>query len=109
LAGGLRLHRAGLLGAQADEGVHLVVASRVAAGAAVYRDLFENRTPLAEWLLALLFELTGVDLFAARVLSVAAAVLTVAAIVAVVRLAGGGRWGSLLGGLLFAAAPLAVF
>ena len=109
LAGGLRLHRAGLLGAQADEGVHLVVASRVAAGAAVYRDLFENRTPLAEWLLALLFELTGVDLFAARVLSVAAAVLTVAAIVAVVRLAGGDRWGSLLGGLLFAAAPLAVF
>ena len=88
LAGGLRLHRAGLLGAQADEGVHLVVASRVAAGAAVYRDLFENRTPLAEWLLALLFELTGVDLFAARVLSVAAGVLTVAAIVAV---AAGGR------------------
>ncbi len=109
LAGGQRLPPAGLLGAQADEGVHLVVASRVAAGAAVYRDLFENRTPLAEWLLALLFELTGADLFAARVLAVAAGVITVAALIAVARLAGGGRWGSRLAALLFAAAPLAVF
>lgn len=109
LAGGLRLHRAGLLGAQADEGVHLYVASQVAAGAVLYRDLFENRTPLAEWLLALLVRLVGPELFAARLLAVAAGLLAVAGIIAAARLAGGDRRSSLIGALLFALSPLAVF
>lgn len=109
LAGGVRLHRAAILGTQADEGVHVFVASQVADGLVVYRDLFENRTPLVEWLLALLFRVAGPDVFMARVLTVGAGLLAVAAAIAVVRLAGGGRRAGLLGATLFALAPLAVF
>ena len=42
---GARLEKTAVLGLQADEGVHLFAAERIAAGEVLYTDLFENRTP----------------------------------------------------------------
>ncbi|MFW6068888.1 MAG: ArnT family glycosyltransferase [Chloroflexota bacterium] len=74
-----RLHNVFRLATQADEGVHITVARLVAKdGLRIYADLFENRTPGVEWLLAGLFRLVGPDLFAARVLTLGVALITVA-------------------------------
>ena len=57
LAFAIRLHRTPDLGTQSDEGVHLVVADAVSDGSVLYREIFENRTPLVEWLLAGIFSI----------------------------------------------------
>lgn len=75
----MRLHNLFRLATQADEGVHITVARLVAIdNLRIYGDLFENRTPGVEWLLAGLFRLTGPDLFAARVLTVGVVLITIA-------------------------------
>jgi hypothetical protein len=108
LAFGLRLHRLADLGVQADEGVHLVVGEQLAAGDVLYRDLFENRTPGVEWLLAAVVWMGGDGLLTGRLLSAGAALITVASLIAAGRQAGrdaGGR----LAAFLFALAPLPIF
>ena len=87
LAAGARLHQAAELGVQADEGVHVTAASRVAAGDVLYRDLFENRTPGVIWILALLFRAGGDHVLTGRVLATGAALMTIAALFAAGRLA----------------------
>lgn len=56
---GVRTFRLAQLGAQSDEGVHITIAERLAAGDVLYLELFENRTPGVEWLLALFFKVAG--------------------------------------------------
>ncbi len=74
-----RLHNVFWLATQADEGVHITVAKLVAEDRLhIYADLFENRTPGVEWLLAGWFRLVGPDLFAARVLTLGVTLITVA-------------------------------
>ncbi|MFW6183164.1 MAG: ArnT family glycosyltransferase [Chloroflexota bacterium] len=120
LTSGLRLHHSGTLGTQSDEGIHVTVAERLATGNdKIYRDLFENRTPGVEWFVAALFTLTGPSVFAARILSIGVATVTVAGVLLATReivLAGGAMDKSiapLAGGLsaatLFALAPLPLF
>ena len=108
LAFGLRLCRIADLGTQADEGVHIAVAERLAAGDALYRDLIENRTPGVEWLLGIAFWLGGGSIILGRLLSVGAAVLTVAALVSAGQQAGS-RVGGVVAAILFALAPLPIF
>lgn len=105
---GLRLCRIADLGTQADEGVHVAVAERLAAGDALYRDLMENRTPGVEWLLGIAFWLGGGSIILGRLLSVGAAVLTVAALVSAGQQAGS-RVGGVVAAILFALAPLPIF
>jgi 4-amino-4-deoxy-L-arabinose transferase-like glycosyltransferase len=114
----LRLHNTSALGAQADEGVHVTAAEQMAVGqATLYRDLFENRTPGGEWVLAGLLRLTGVAIFSARVLSVGLATLTVASLYAIGRCVTwpgdkDDRYAPVLGllaGSFFSLAPLAIF
>src|SRR5690554_285963 len=79
LAWAARLHNIFWLATQADEGVHITVARLVTEhGLHIYADLFENRTPGVEWLLAGWFRLVGADLFAARVLTLAVIIITIA-------------------------------
>ncbi len=108
LAFGLRLCRIADLGTQADEGVHIAVAERIAAGDTLYRDLMENRTPGVEWLLGIAFWLGGGSIILGRLLSVCAAVLTVAALISAGQQAGS-RAGGVVSGILFALAPLPIF
>ena len=109
LAGGLRLYGISALGTQADEGVHIAAAAQVAEGATLYRDLFENRTPAVEWLLAGIFRLTGPNIVVGRVVAVGAALLTVAGLFAAGRAAAGNAGAGAAAGLLFALAPLPLF
>lgn len=120
LTSGLRLHHSGTLGTQSDEGIHVTVAERLATGNdTIYRDLFENRTPGVEWFVAALFTLTGPSIFAARVLSIGMAALTVAGVFLATReiiLAEGPTdksvapfAGGLSAAALFALAPLPLF
>src|SRR5690606_34995536 len=79
LAWASRLYNVCWLATQADEGVHITVARLVAENELhIYADLFENRTPGVEWLLAGWFRLVGADLFAARVLTLGVITITVA-------------------------------
>jgi 4-amino-4-deoxy-L-arabinose transferase-like glycosyltransferase len=114
----VRLYRTTELGTQADEGVHIVIAERIATGEVLYRDLFENRTPGVEWLLAAVFRLAGPSLFWGRWLAVAMAAITIAALIAAGRLVladhqlnsvSGGYVAGSLSGLLFTLAPLPIF
>lgn len=123
LATAIRVQGMGVLGTQNDEGVHITVAERVAAGDTVYRDLFENRTPAVEVLLAGLFRLTGSNVVLARLASSTTAALTIAGLVlcgkvaqrrvVAGRLVGQRQWPSNIAGwaagLFFGLAPLAVF
>lgn len=115
LAAGVRLQQTAVLATQADEGVHVTVAEQVAAGEVVYRDLFENRTPGVEWLLAALFRLAGAGVFPARLVTVLAALLTVAALYLAAHEMGGAepnfsaRLAGTVAAFLFALAPLPAF
>ncbi|MFQ5420432.1 MAG: ArnT family glycosyltransferase [Anaerolineae bacterium] len=116
VAFGMRMEKTAVLGIQADEGVHLVAAGRVAAGDVLYRDWFENRTPGVEWLLAAVFRVTGSHYFVGRVLTVLASALTVAGLIAAGKGALGqdaqrglGVQAGLIAGFLFAIAPLPLF
>ena len=81
-----RLQNLDRLATQADEGVHLTVAELVAYGnMQIYEDLFENRTPAVEWLLAGFFRVAGPHIFPARVLTVAVTLLTAAILLALAR------------------------
>ena len=80
LAAGSRLFHFASQGTQADEGVHILVAERLAAGDVLYRDLFENRTPGVEWLFSIPFWLGVGSIFLGRLFSIGAALITVAAI-----------------------------
>ena len=73
-------------GIQADEGVHLTVAQGVAEGQVVYRDLFENRTPAAEWGLAGLIRLGARPLESGRLLALGAMLLSGCALITLTRL-----------------------
>ena len=73
------------LGVQADEGVHLTVAQEVAHGQAVYRDLFENRTPAAEWLLAGVIWLGGRPLESGRLLAIGATLISSCCLITLTR------------------------
>ena len=112
---GVRLEKTAVLGLQADEGVHLFAAERVAAGDVLYTDLFENRTPGVEWLLAGVFKLTGAHFFIGRVLTVLAASLTIAGLVAAGKAAflrvnkQVGIYAGIIAALLFTIAPLPIF
>lgn len=78
-----RLHNVFLLATQADEGVHITAARLVAEDKLrIYADLFENRTPGVEWLLAGWFRLVGPDLFAARMLTLGVITITIALVYA---------------------------
>lgn len=77
---GIRTFRFMHLATQSDEGVHMTVASRLLAGQKVYLDLFENRTPGVEWLLAAVFRVTTPDLFVGRALAIGMGLITVAAL-----------------------------
>jgi hypothetical protein len=109
------------LGTQNDEGLHIAVAERLAAGDVLYRDLFENRTPGVELVLAAAFRVAEPSILLGRFLSLGAVAITLAALVLSGRLsekmtwAGEGRqrgqpnmagWAA---GLLFGLAPLAIF
>ena len=118
LAWFVRLQGLPLRATQADEGVHIAVAEWVSADRMrIYADLFENRTPAVEWLLAAWFRLVGPNLYAARVLTVGVTLLTAALLLAAVRLAlssplGHGMAGTVAGSLavaLFLFAPLSIF
>lgn len=121
LAIAIRAEGMSQLGTQSDEGVHIVVAERLAAGDTLYRDLFENRTPAVEVILSGAFNLAGANVVMARLLSLATAGLTLAGLMLSakllqrksVRLSGDKvRLPNLAGwtaGLLFGLAPLAVF
>jgi len=78
LAFGLRVYRFTELGTQADEGVHITLADRMIAGDLLYRDLFWNHTPGVDWLLAATFKVTGSNVLFSRLLSIGAAMITVA-------------------------------
>ena len=121
IAFGVRSYRLAHLGAQSDEGVHITVAERLAAGDVLYLELFENRTPGVEWLLALVFKVTGPSLLLGRLLGVAMALITVAALITAGRVLQrhflnrsarqrrSGNWAAWVAAGLFALAPLAVF
>jgi hypothetical protein len=104
----LRMCRLADLGTQADEGVHIAVAERLAAGDVLYRDLVENRTPGVEWLLGAAFWLGAGSVLLGRLLSVGAAMLTMAALFAAGSQAGRPS-GGLVAMLLFSLAPLPLF
>lgn len=121
LALAIRASGASRLGTQSDEGVHVAVAEWLADGDMVYRDLFENRTPAVEVILAAAFRLAGPSVLLGRAMTLAVVTLTVAALITIGRLAqrlarpGRGRrpWQQVMAGwasgLLFGLAPLAVF
>ncbi|MEM7797892.1 MAG: hypothetical protein AAF633_01765 [Chloroflexota bacterium] len=71
-------------GIQADEGVHLTVARELADGKVIYRDLFENRTPGGEWLLAIFVSLGAPTLETGRLLSVGVTLISWAALLLLV-------------------------
>lgn len=116
-----RSYRSSSLGTQSDEGLHITAAERVASGDVLYRDLFENRTPLVEWLLALLFKIVSPNVFIGRILAQLTAVLTAALLITVMNNvnkeweAGLSKnsnikwYGSLTAALFFAFTPLAIF
>ena len=66
LAFGLRVHRWAELGTQADEGVHIVLADRLVAGDALFRDLFWNHVPGFDLLLAATFAAIGSSVLFSR-------------------------------------------
>ena len=117
----IRSYRSSTLGTQSDEGLHITAAERVALGDVLYRDLFENRTPLVEWGLALFFKISAPNVFTGRVLAQLTVVLSGALIIATVNNANkeqgeglqkssNARWfASLLAVLLVAFTPLAIF
>jgi len=120
IAFGLRIHGFADLGTQADEGVHVTVGSRLLAGDLLYRDLYWNHPPGVVLLEAASLQLAGPDLLLGRLLSVAAATLTVGFLVLASwqiglleimpdRRQGSPQWTDLLAGCLFACAPLAIF
>ncbi|MFT7586509.1 MAG: hypothetical protein ACI9EW_002946 [Cellvibrionaceae bacterium] len=76
----LLLQRSFELGVQADEGVHVSTAYQVAQGQAIYRNLFENRTPAVEWLLAGFIRLGAEPLFTGRLLAISATLITAIAL-----------------------------
>ena len=109
------------LGTQSDEGVHLVAAARLAEGDVLYRDIFENRTPLVEAVLAAAFALLPRDVVIGRMLVLHATALAAAALcaMAAVRVAPCDKRGRrhewarhaapLIALCLFGLTPLAVF
>ncbi len=120
LAFGLRVHLSTELGTQADEGVFATAAKQLIEGDTLYRDLFWNHTPGLPLLLAFAFRLAGAQVLTGRLLSLSAAMITVASLILA------GRWLShdmgsagrsrkvtygagILAGLLFALAPLPIF
>ncbi len=120
LAFGLRVHLVTELGTQADEGVYIAAAEQIVEGSSLYRDLFWNHTPGLALLMAFVFRLAGAHVLIGRLLSLSAAMITVASL----QLAG--QWLSaglssadsnrkvtygagILAGLLFAVAPLPIF
>jgi 4-amino-4-deoxy-L-arabinose transferase-like glycosyltransferase len=120
IAFGLRVFGFADLGTQADEGVYVTAGSRLLAGDLLYRDLFWNHTPGVALLEALSLQIAGPDLLLGRLLSVAAATLSVGFLVlasrqiglteiAQGRASGTPLWTDLLAGCLFACTPLAIF
>ncbi len=117
----IRSYRSSSLGTQSDEGLHITAAARVASGDVLYRDLFENRTPLVEWGLALFFKVATPNVFVGRVLAQLTGILSAALIIAAVNNANkdkveifpksrSAKWlGSLLAVLFLAFTPLAIF
>jgi len=108
MAFALRLHRFAELGTQADEGVHIAAAERLAAGDVLYRDLFENRTPGVEWFLSLVFRLAGGSILLPRLLSIGAALVTIASLIVAGRQLAG-RMGGFSAAVFFTLAPLPIF
>lgn len=113
-----RLENSAVLATQADEGVHVTVADLVSTGSRrIYADLFENRTPGAEWLLSAWFWLTGPSIFAARVLAIMMMTVTCALLFALAKvttlIVGTSSELAMTAGLgatiLFALDPLALF
>ena len=116
IAFGLRVFGFADLGTQADEGVHVTVGSRLLAGDLLYRDLFWNHPPGVVLLEALSLQIAGPDLLLGRLLSVAAATLSVSLLVLANRqiglmeiardqVSGTPLWTDLLAGFLFAFTP----
>ena len=66
----VRLHLSTTLGTQSDEGLHITIAERVASGEILYAELFENRTPLVEWFLAITFSLVGPSIVLSRIATI---------------------------------------
>ena len=106
-------------GIQADEGVHITVAQEVARGEVVYRDLFENRTPAVEWLLASVIWLGGPPLESGRLLAIGAMLISACALTTLTRLtlhntkpnrdSASSVWAGLIAAILFLMAPLNLF
>ncbi|UCG23150.1 MAG: glycosyltransferase family 39 protein [Chloroflexota bacterium] len=117
----IRAQRVDELGTQNDEGLHITIAERLVEGDVLYRDLFENRTPGVELVLAVAFRMAEPSILLARFLTLGVVTLTMAALILSGRLsqrliwiADARHWGrsDLAGwaaGLLFALAPLAIF
>ncbi|NIV27979.1 MAG: hypothetical protein GWN58_00280, partial [Anaerolineae bacterium] len=120
IAFGLRILGFADLGSQADEGVFVTGGSRLLAGDLLYRDLFWNHPPGVILLEAVSLQIAGPDLLLGRLMSVAAATLSVGLLVLASRQigrmenvpdrgSGTPLWTDLLAGCLFALAPLAIF
>ena len=117
----IRAYRVSELGIQSDEGVHIVVAERLADGDILYRELFENRTPAVELVLAAVFSLFKPSIILARFLSLGTVAMTLAALILSGRLSQQLIWADdgqkmrhenaagWAAGLLFGFSPLAVF
>ena len=121
MAFAVRLHRSTTLGTQSDEGLHITVAERLLSGDTIYGDLFENRTPLVEWVLAVVFSVAGSSIVLARFLTILVSVITLAGLILGGRLLYGilfssqernptvGYWLGLVAATMFAFAPLSIF
>ncbi len=121
LAFAVRLHRSTTLGTQSDEGLHITIAERLSSGDTLYGDLFENRTPLVEWVLAVAFLAAGPSIVYARFFTVLVSVVSLAGLILGGRLLYQilfpsqdrnltvGIWIGLVAAILFAFSPLAIF
>ena len=120
IAFGLRVLGFADLGTQADEGVYVTIGSRLLAGDLLYRDLFSVHPPGLVLLEALSLQIAGPDLLFGRLLSVAAATLSVGLLILASRQiglieiakdrdSGTPLWTDLLAGCVFAFTPLAIF
>ncbi len=112
LALAVRAGRIADLGIQSDEGAYLVMVEGMLAGSKPYQDLFLNHPPGFFWFMESVFRLMGSDLFVGRWVTQLVSVLTVAALMACVRLGlptSKRGLSGVLAGLLFALSPLAIF